>query len=308
MNPIDSSDDATAGAMLSIFDGDGQPFTGPLLVRVHNAQGQTSPPEDRTGPTVPIKVQFHDGPGDFYAVSASAPGYKDTGCFFSANPKVLAEPQVLMLRVNPKATFPAWAAFKAAHPDTAAFLALGADDASARNHYETLGKTAPDSLASLLNLIQAMREIDLDGKNPLDFFKEIRWDYKLAQDRFFAYVDPAIIPVLRAAAQKGKFAEEKNCAQFHPGSTCSWKQIAFPVSNVQLTFHENDTKEIGGILCVTIGPDIDLYKDLLAHGFEEVFPNLLTGTLTNPFAVYSMRWATAHDDAGPAFDPGYTLA
>ena len=65
---------------------------------------------------------------------------------------------------------------------------------------------------------------------------------------------------------------------------------------------------IDGSLCVTIEPDIDLYKELFAHGFVEVFPNLLTGSLTNPFAVYSMRWATAHDDDGPAFDPGYTLA
>ena len=35
-------------------------------------------------------------------------------------------------------------------------------------------------------------------------------------------------PAVRAAAATGAFAEEKNCAQFHQGSTCSWKQIAFP--------------------------------------------------------------------------------
>ena len=307
MNADLNDDNATAGAMLSVFDGDGQQFAGPLLVRMHNAQGQASPAEDRTGPAVSIKVPFHDGLGDFYAVSVSAPGYKDTGCFFTANPKVLAVPQVLMLRDHPTAQFPTWTTFKAAHPDTATFLGVGADEASAQAHYETLSKSAPDLLASLLNLIQAMREIDLDGKSPLDFFKEIRWDYKMAQDRFFAYADPNIIPIIRAAAEKGEFAEEKDCAQFHKGSTHSWKQIAFPVSNVQLTFHENDTKTIDGTLCVMIEPDIDLYKELLEHGFGEVFPNLLTGTLTNPFAVYSMRWATAHDDDGPAFDPGYTL-
>lgn len=308
MNANWNDDNVTAGAMLSIFDGNGQQFTGPLLVRVHNAQGQASPAEDRTGPAVPIRVPFHNGLGDFYAVSVSAPGYKDTGCFFTADPKVLAVPQVLMLRDNPTAQFSSWTVFKAAHPDTAAFLGVGADGESAQAHYEALAKTAPDSLASLLNLIQAMREIDLDGKSPLDFFKEIRWDYKMAQDRFFAYVDPTIIPIIRAAAEKGKFAEEKDCEQFHPGSTHSWKQIAFPVSNVQLTFHENDTKVINGQPCVMIEPDIDLYKELLAHGFGEVFPNLLTGDLTNPFAVYSMRWTTAHDDGGPSFDPGYTLA
>ena len=308
MNADVQNDNATAEAMLNIFDGDGQQFSGALLVRVHNVQGQTSPAEDKKGPAVLIKVPFHDGPGDFYAVSVSAPGYKDTGCFFKANPKVLAVPKVLMLRNNPTAQFPHWAAFKATHPDTATFLGIGADEASAQAHYDSLAKSSPDSLASLLNLIQAMREIDLGGKTPLDFFKEIRWDYNLAQDRFFAYADPAIIPLIRSAAEEGAFAEEKDCAQFHKGSTHSWKQVAFPVANVQLTFHENDTKMIGDRLCVMIEPDIDLYKDLVEHGFGEVFPNLLTGSLTNPFAVYSMRWATANDDSGPAFDPGYTLA
>ena len=184
MNVDFNDDNATAGAMLTIFDGDGQQFTGPLLVRVHNDQGQASPAENKMGPAVSIRAPFHNGPGDFYAVSVSAPGYKDTGCFFQANPKVLAVPQVLMLRDNPTAQFPTWTAFKTAHPDTAEFLGVGADDVSAQTHYEILSKNAPDSLASLLNLIQAMREIDLDGKSPLDFFKEIRWDYKMAQDRF----------------------------------------------------------------------------------------------------------------------------
>jgi hypothetical protein len=54
-------------------------------------------------------------------------------------------------------------------------------------------------------------------------------------------------------------------------------------------------------------PGIDLYKELLAHGFGEVFPNLLTHSLTNPFAVFSLRWTTAQDDGGPAFNPGYGL-
>jgi hypothetical protein len=53
--------------MLSVFDGDGQQFTGRLLVRVHNAQGQASLAEDRTGPRIPIKVPFRNSPGDFYA-------------------------------------------------------------------------------------------------------------------------------------------------------------------------------------------------------------------------------------------------
>lgn len=297
-----------AEAMLSLFDGDNRPFEGPVLIRVHN--GQDVPPScyDRNGPNVLIKVPFHDGLGDFYAVSVSASGYRDSGCFFKADPKVLAEPKVLLLRSKPKPEFASWTEFKATHPEAASFLAVGNSEASAQAHYETLGKSEPNSLACLLNLTQAMSEIDLGGRTPLSYFKQICWDNTMAQDRFFGYVDPVIIPAVRVAAAKGEFAEEKDCEQFHPGSTCSWKQIAFPIANVQLTFHEHDTRLIDGVTCVKIEPDIDLYRELLAHGFGEVFPNLLTGSLTNPYDVFSMRWTTAQDDNGPAFDPGYELA
>jgi len=238
----------------------------------------------------------------------SADGYRDSGCFFTADPKVLAEPKLLLLSSHPKPQFEPWSNFTNTHPTEAAFLSVGQTAAEAQAHYETLSKTKPTALACLLNLTQAMSEIELNGRSPLSYFKRICWDSTLAQDRFFGYVDPAIIPAVRDAAAKGEFAEEKDCAQFHPGSTCSWKQIAFPVTNVQLTFHEHDQQVIDGLNCVKIEPDIDLYRDILAHGFGEVFPNLITGGLTNPFDVFSMRWTTAQDDDGPPFDPGYDLA
>jgi hypothetical protein len=307
-NPNTTDNASTAPAMLSIVDGDGRDFNGPVLLRVHN--GQDVPPRaiNGNGPNVHITVPFHDGIGDDYAVNVSSSGYRDSGCFFHANPKVLAQPQVLLLRSNPTPQFAPWAEFKAAHPQAASFLAVGDSEQAAEAHYDALGKRAPTSLACLLNLTQAMAEIDLDGRTPLSCFKQICWDSTMAQDRFFGYVDPAIIPAVRAAAAKGAFAEEKDCAKFHPGSTCSWKQIAFPVANVQLTFHEHDEQLIDGVNCVKIEPDIDLYKDLLLHGFGEVFPNLLTHELTSPYDVFTMRWTTAQDDGGPAFDPGYELA
>ena len=297
-----------AEAMLSILDGDEKPFTGPVLLHIHNGQDVAPLTVNATGPNVLVKVPFHDGIGDFYAISVSADGYRDSGCFFTANPKILAEPKLLLLHSHPMPQFELWADFKNTHPTEAAFLAVGQTDTEAQAHYESLTKNKPSALACLLNLTQAMIEIDLNGRSPLSYFKQICWDNTLAQDRFFGYVDPAIIPAVRAAAAKGQFAEETNCAQFHPGSTCSWKQIAFPVTNVQLTFHEHDQQVIDGLTCVKIEPDIDLYRELLAHGFEEVFPNLLTGGLTNPFDVFSMRWTTAQDSEGPSFDPGYDLA
>lgn len=294
--------------MLSIVDGSGQPFTGSVLLHIHNGQDIAPQTLNATGPNVLVKVPFHDGIGDFYAISASASGFRDSGCFVKANPEVLAQPKLLLLRSHPQPEFENWEAFKSTSPQAAAFFCTGQTEADAQAHYADLSTNRPASLACFLNLVQAMSEIDLDGRTPLSYFKQICWDNTLAQDRFFGYVDPAIIPAVRRAAAKGVFAEEKDCALFHPGSTCSWKQIAFPVTNVQLTFHEHDTKVIDGLNCVKIEPDIDLYRDLLEHGFAEVFPNLLSHGLTNPYDVFAMRWTTAQDDAGPSFDPGYKLA
>ena len=307
-NEKNANEPATAPAMLSIFDGDGNPFAKPCLLRVHNGQDVNPLTYSRQGPNVSITVPFHDGVGVLYAVSVSSDGYRDGGCFFKANPGVLAEPVVLMLPKDPSFKFEPWADFKAAHPRAATFLSTGCDDATAEAHYAQSGRTKPRSLACLLNLTQAMAEIDFgDGKTPLEFFREICWDDSMAQDRFFGYIDRALIPIVRAAAAKGQFSEEVDCAKFHPGATHSWKQIAFPVTNVQLTFHENDTKVIGGISCVKIEPDIDLFKELLAHGFGEVFPNLITGNLTDPTVVFSFRWTLAKDAGGSDFDPGYDL-
>jgi hypothetical protein len=305
---IDKNSTNIAEAMLNIVDGDGRPFGGPVLIRIHNGQGVDKSIESKSGSNFLFKVPFHHGLGDFYAIIVSSPGYRDSGCFIKADPKVLAQPKALLLRNKPKAQFVPWAQFKAGHPDAASFLAVGDGEPAAQAHYEELGKSAPNSLACLLNLTQAMSEIDLDGRTPLSYFRQICWDKTMAQDRFFGYVDPSIIPVVRAAAARREFAEEKDCATFHPNSTCSWKQIAFPVANVQLTFHEHDSIMIDGLKCVKIEPDIDLHRDLIAHGFDEVIPNLLTGGLTDPYAVFFMRWTTAKDDNGPGFDPGYDLA
>jgi hypothetical protein len=295
-------------AVLSIFEGEGRPFAGQVLIRVHNGQDVSPTGDYRNGPNVPIMVPFHDGPGDWYAVNVSADGYRDSGCFFKADPKVLAQPAVLLLHNSTKPQFAPWAEFKAGHPEAAAFLAVGDTEASAQAHYDAFSRSAPDSLACLLNLTQAMAEIALGGRTPLSYFKQVCWDNTMTQDRFFGYVDPAIIPIVRAAAAKGEFAEQKGCATFHPGSTCSWKQVAFPIANVQLTFYEHDKKVIDGVTCVKIEPDIDLYRELLAHGLGEVFPNLLSHGLTNPYAVFSLRWTTAEDRHRPAFDPGYEVA
>ena len=53
--------------------------------------------------------------------------------------------------------------------------------------------------------------------------------------------------------------------------------------------------------------DIDYYKDLLAHALLEVIPNGFTGGLTDPMAVYVLRWVAGQHAGIPQFDPLYTV-
>ena len=134
----------------------------------------------------------------------------------------------------------------------------------------------------------------------------------MKQDRFYAYVDKAIVNDVIEAGTVGAFSQENNSGTWHPGATLSHKQNQFDVTNVQLTFHQGNTKILRDprtgkdIDCVVIEPDIDYYKDLLAHSLFEVLPNTFTKGLTDPRAVLLLRWI-ASKQAGLDFNPLFTV-
>src|SRR5439155_26535408 len=100
----------------------------------------------------------------------------------------------------------------------------------------------------------------------LPSLKEILWDESLAQDRFFGYADKSLVDQVRRAAMEGEeFAPEPSPGLFHPDATSSFKHIQFGEANIQLTFHEKDTKTVDGVDCIKVEPDIDYFKDLAAH-------------------------------------------
>jgi hypothetical protein len=306
-------DSPSAKATIVLYDGEGQPMTQVLdvLLDVKNNNDV-----DRSfwvkGPVIQLDLQFHDGPGDNYIVNAWAKGFRSTGDFVKANPKVHPTFKFLMIPVPTKVVFPAWSALKTKNPKAAELLGLDlANEAGAQQRYLDLQKSKPAALACFLNLTAAMDELVVGGqKTPLDYLKEIEWDNTFAQDRFFGYVDKALIPAVVAAAKDGEFAEENDPGLLHPGATLSYKQTQYDYSNVQLTFHENppDRKTIEGVDCVKFEPDMDLYKDQLDHGLLEVLPNLLTHGLTDPIDIFSLRWLDSADAGEAPFDPGYTLA
>ena len=260
-------------------------------------------------PNMQITLPFHDGPGDDYRIVVQVDGYRDGGGFVQANPHVHPMVSLLMIPSHPKFSFPEWADLQTSQPATAALIAANSQaDAEAR--YLALGTDHPLSLACLMNLAAAMNVIGLGAQEtPLDFIKQVIWDNTLAQDRFFGYADPDILKLLEAAADEGEFARQPDAdLALHPGATSSYKQTEFAYSNVQLTFHAHDTATIGTLNCIKIEPDMDLYKEVIAHGLGEVLPNWITHNLTSPIAVLALRWIDAVQSNEPLFDPGYTLS
>jgi len=200
-----------------------------------------------------------------------------------------------------------WAALQQSNPTYCQLLSAINKDAGA--HWDKL-LTEVNALIPIdfLNLLTAMRAIALpSGKTPFDYLKAVDWDKSPQQDRFWIWADRALIGDVKAGAKKGHFGRERNPGAFHPDATLSYKEKQLGEANVQLTFHENDTKTIDGIDCVMVEPDIDYYKDLGAHAIFEVIPNALTHSLTNPTEVYVLRWIAGQTVGIPEFAPIYTI-
>ena len=295
---------------LRIFDGSRQLFAAPakFLVRITDGNQKLQRWEEYTSNDLPFDLPFFDNLGDRYTVLISLDGYKQAGYYpVKLSDAYLTTLDLMLIRNDPGFSFvnARWPAAKSRYP----YLASGATEAAGEQRYDDLLDKTERSLASLLNLGEAMSQISLAQGTPLDYIKEVRWDapYNPAQDRFFAWCDVQLIDQVKRAAAEGKFAAENAPGLFHPGATSSWKQVQFGEANVQLTFHENDTKTVGGVDCVMVEPDIDYYRDLGAHTIFEVVPNGLTHSLTDPTEVYVLRWIAGQTAGIPQFAPLYTL-
>jgi hypothetical protein len=305
----------TGKLMVNIFDGTRQPIPDDtkVLLRVLDGNQKTLVSDYYTDSSILIgKLPIYNNFGDNYAVWVSADGYVDAG--FSPIHMVAGTVQSIDVMLLPKnGTFnfrdALWPTLKRTNPKIGALLAHGAaDDNAAEDRYSQLLENQPGSLASFLNLVTAMSAINLPVGTPLDYIKEVIWDDTFAQDRFFGWADPKIIDQIVTATVQKEFAPELDPSLFHGTATRSWKQIQFGEANVQLTFHENDAaKQIDGINCVKIEPDIDYYQDLAAHFLMEVAVNGLTHTLTDPKQVYVLRWIAGRHAGVPEFNPPYVI-
>jgi hypothetical protein len=293
---------------IRVFDGTRNPFPDgkDVLYRVIDANQKQIVQVERPISVLNCQFDFHENFMDSYTVIAFSDDYKQAGftpVSLSPITNTVLDLMLIPKDGHPNFTLATWDWVKASLP----FLTDDANDSEGKARYANLMEAKPLSLAALLNITTAMKEIHLPEGNPLDYLRQLKWDESLAQDRFFAYCDPKLLDQVRTAAAQKQFAPETNSTFFHPGATASWKQIQFGEANVQLTFHENDKKNIDGLSCILVEPDIDYYKDLAAHSLLEVIPNAVTHGLTNPEVVYVLRWIAGRHAGVAEFDPPYTI-
>ncbi len=299
-----------ATMVVTLYEGTRQPIEGKdFLIRIFDGLQNQLFDKERPAPTTVFRLPYRDNLQDNCIVLASGKGYVDAGFTpVKLSLKAVASVDLMLLEDKADFKFLAWNALKAADAVVAGFISVGSSEADARANYDNVRQNRPPALASLLNLVTAMKTIQLPSKTPLDYFKEILWDESLAQDRFFGYADKSLVDQVRRAAMEGEFAPEASPGLFHPDATSSFKQIQFGEANVQLTFHEKDTKTIGGVPCIKVEPDIDYFKDLGAHTLLEVIPNSITHGLTDPKKVYVLRWIAGKHAGVPEFAPPYAIA
>lgn len=299
---------------VQVFDGTRQlmPAEIRLLIRIRDGNQKEIISDFYKNSSLLFKdLPFYNNLGDNYAVVASADGYDQAGFYpIRVTPNIVQPVDLMLLPKSRRYDFaPAqWDALSGSNPGLTEILTSGAASlAAAKQRYELLMESKPASLAALLNLTTAMRDIHLPQGSPFDYLKQVMWDESLAQDRFFAWAREDLVEQVRLACSQGLFKPEFGSGLFHPGATSSYKQVLFGEANLQLTFHEEEKTSVQGVRCIKVEPDIDYYRDEGAHTLLEVIPNLISGGKTDPATVYVLRWIAGRHAGVPEFNPPYSI-
>jgi hypothetical protein len=263
-------------------------------------------------------LPVHGNLDDYYTVIAAMDGYGTCGytpIHITASSVTIVNLMLLPQQYNFDFTNAAWNLLQQNKPQIWTLLAGRVADPingnpQAQGIYQGLIGNAAQAeqkkAACLLNILTAMDQIQLAGnKTPLDYLRDIDWNYQMAQDRFYCWAEKALIDAIIQAGNL--FAQELNPSIFHGGTASrSWKEAEYGEANVQFTFHESITHPQHADW-VRLEPDMDYFKDLAAHFFGEVAVNWF-GSLTEPAQVYKLRWEDGSKPGSLPFDPPYVIA
>lgn len=310
----------TTKLTVNLFDGTRRPIdpSTEVLVQVFDGDNPSKKIGDsykKANSVLFPDLPFSDNFADNFRVTAAAKHHYDAG--FVPLKMSKDQTRVLNLMLLPKSyefdfSEADWDALAGKRPELFNFLRGGAaDEATAKTRYVQLMTQHAPACAALLNITTALGDIRLPrdtGTTALSYFKQLIWDPASPeapqQDRFFAYATRDLVGQVVAAAEQGDFAPELSPGSMHAGATRSYKQVQFGEANVQLTFHENDPAPDG---LVKVEPDIDYYKDPVAHALLEFIPNHFTKGKTNPVMAYALRWIASQVQGIAEFDPLYVI-
>jgi hypothetical protein len=297
--------------LVNIYDGERRllPEKTNVLLRVIDGEQRPVFADFVKGPTIRITVPFQNGMRDVYTVLVSADGYLQAGFHpVRVSPSVLRPVFLMLLPKKAELNFSQalWATLRNTHPAlTSLFMADAAGETQAQTRYEALIENRPAAAACLWNTLTVMKDVDLPDLTPVDYLKQLIWDESMAQDRFFAWADAALLQQVQVAAMQDAFSQEPSPGLLHPGATKSFKQVQFGEANLQVTFHEGQKPPGGKKNWVKVELDIDYFKDPAAHFLLEVVPGFVS--LTDPKRVYVLRWIAGRQANVPAFEPPYTI-
>jgi hypothetical protein len=310
----------TARMRVNVFDGTREllPKGTELNILIRDGNNKELPLKTVKSAQVEFtNLRFFNNFGDNYTVIAFADGYSQAGFTpVKLSLDFTRSVDLMLLPKKPAYNFndATWNALQDTHPWLIRLLSADASDSGeATSRYADLFNSHEHALACFLNLTEAMSEIHLSVGSPLEYLKALRWEKTgqeftyIKPDRFFAWADPALLEQVKLAEMQGEFSREPGPGTFHRGATSSFKQVQFGEANVQLTFHENEKKKIGATNCIMVEPDIDYFKDPLAHAFFEVLPNTVRGDTSDPRTVYFLRWIAGRQSGVADFAPPYTI-
>lgn len=312
--------EGTGRIEVHLFDGRRQPLPtreAPLIQVLSRTLRRRALQWEKKNVFLTPELSVVDSPDDDCSVVAATKGYKDAGAFpvrleAGQNKRV----SLMQVRHEARFSFPkaTWDQLPAKWPAVVRFL-RGEDPAGAPDHYAQLMEDHPECLGCFWNILAAVKTLPI-GDTLLGLFRQIdlvkeednRQKRGLNQDRFFAYADPQMRTIIDSHT-KGRPGNDPKIFEpadvsLHPGADHSVKEVRFGEANLQITFHSQTRRMIGGVDCMVVELDMDYYQDPLSHFFLEVIPNAAAQAVgkagrTDPLKIYAMRWM-----ADPAnFDP-----
>lgn len=309
----------TGSVVLNVFDGQRRlvaPGTK-LLVRIIDGNQKFIVDRYYDGPSIRFDgLPFYDNFGDNYTIIVWTDGYRQAGftpVHISNKPEETPVLDLMLLPSKYDIDFSdaSFDALKAVNSPVYLFLLSGDTEEVAKARWDALKKKDPLAAICLLNIATSLNDAKLASGSPiLPFVRRITFDSKEDENprrsRFFGYADKRLKEELEQEVKRDTWQADPASFVFHRGSTSSFREKRFGEANLQVTFYENTTATIDGVVCVKVEIDIDYYHDPAAHAILEVLPHLITGGDSDPITVYQLRWIAARR-AGRDYAPPYRI-